>query len=105
MRVMIKHIVAWNFIEGLSNADKHVNAEKIKQELEGLKLLIPGIISMKVVTEPLKTGDFDFILISEFESEEALASYQTHKEHQRISQFGRSILCNRKCIDFQMESE
>ncbi|MEG0153485.1 MAG: Dabb family protein [Cellulosilyticaceae bacterium] len=52
--------------------------------------------------EPLKSGSFDVILLSEFDSVEILEAYQTHAEHLQVSRFVGSVLSNRKCIDYEI---
>ena len=99
---MIKHIVAWNFKQELSQQENYNNAKKVKEELEGLKAKIEEIKTIEVIIEPLKSGSFDVILLSEFDSAEALEVYQIHEEHLRVSRFVGTVLINRKCIDYEI---
>ncbi|WP_152655699.1 Dabb family protein [Oceanobacillus sp. CFH 90083] len=99
---MIKHIVQWNHRENFSEAEKKTNAEKIKNELEGLKGKIDGIISINVIINPLETSDRDIILDSEFETEEALQQYQIHPEHVRVSSMVKECVQDRVCVDYQL---
>ncbi|WP_410495890.1 Dabb family protein [Cellulosilyticum sp. ST5] len=99
---MIKHIVAWNFKEEISQEENCNNAKKVKEELEGLKAKIKEIRTIEVIIEALKSGSFDVILVSEFDSIETLQAYQIHEEHLRVSSFAGSVLRNRKCIDYEI---
>ena len=99
---MIKHIVAWNFKEEISQEENCNNAKKVKEELEGLKAKIKEIRTIEVIIEPLKSGSFDVVLVSEFDSAEALEAYQIHEEYLRVSSFVGSVLRNRKCIDYEI---
>ncbi|GAA0313630.1 MULTISPECIES: Dabb family protein [Oceanobacillus] len=99
---MIKHIVQWNHRENFSEAEKKTNAEKIKNELESLKEKIDGVVSIKVIIDPLATSDRDIILDSEFETEEALQQYQIHPEHVRVSEFVKECVQDRVCVDYQL---
>lgn len=100
---MVRHIVAWNYVDGFTEEENRVNAETIKRELENLKNLIPGIVSIEVFKEPLESSDSDLILDSVFESEEALKAYQVHPEHVRVgTNYVKPSTKNRKCIDFCM---
>lgn len=47
---MIKHIVAWDFRAELSDEEQKLYGEEIKRELENLKDLIDGIVSIQVLT-------------------------------------------------------
>ncbi|MFD1452302.1 MULTISPECIES: Dabb family protein [Oceanobacillus] len=99
---MIKHIVQWNHRDNFSEAEKKVNAEKIKNELESLKDKIDGVASINVIINPLATSDRDIILDSEFETEEALQQYQIHPEHVRVSSFVKECVKDRVCVDYQL---
>lgn len=99
---MVKHIVAWNFKKELSSQENYGNAKRVKEELEGLKSKIKEIITIEVIIDPLRSGSFDVILLSEFDSVETLEAYQVHKEHLRVSRFVGSVLTNRKCIDYEI---
>ena len=94
---VIKHIILWNFQEGKGSEEDKL---KIKNELEGLKDKIPGIIKIEVVTTPIAGSNADIMLNSTFESIEDLNNYQVHEEHFKVAEFVRSITCNRMCMDF-----
>jgi len=101
---MVKHIVAWNWADNLTEEEKEKNARLMKKELENLINLIPGIISIKLYTKPLQSSDSELLLDSEFESEEALNAYQIHPEHVRVANnYVRPMVKNRKCIDIIMD--
>lgn len=101
---MVKHIVAWNWAEHLTEEQKEKSAQNMKRELESLINLIPGIVSIKLYTRPLQSSDSDLLLDSVFESEEALMAYQTHPEHVRVgTEFVKPVVRNRKCIDIVMD--
>lgn len=100
---MVRHIVAWSFVEGLSQEEKLDHAKLIKRELENLNNLIPEIVSINVFDKHLSSSGSDLMLDSVFESEEALNAYQIHPEHVRVATtFVRPVTCNRKCIDYIM---
>ncbi|MHC5250004.1 Dabb family protein [Enterococcus sp. LJL90] len=98
---MIRHIVSWNLKQKFSAAEKRRNAEQLKRNLEGLKAIIPGIISFEVVLDLLPTSNHDVAVYSLFESAEALAAYQIHPEHVRVSNWASSVVKNRVCLDFE----
>ncbi len=100
---MVRHIVGWNFAPGMSEEEKKVNTSLIKTELEKLKTIIPGIISIQVLTCPLDTSESDLMLDSVFENEEALKSYTVHPEHVKVATtYVRPVTMDRKCLDFSM---
>ena len=97
---MLRHIVTWNYKDGLSDIENKENALKVKHELESLISCINGIIEMKVYINELKSSNRDIILNSLFVSEDALSAYQVHPEHRRVSEFIGSVMQNRACIDY-----
>ena len=97
---MIRHIVMFNYKEGFSAQENRENAEQAKQRLLALKDIIPGIVDFKVIIDVLPSGDRDIVLNTLFESEAALAVYQTHPEHVRAAAFVASVMHNRACVDY-----
>lgn len=99
---MVKHLVIWKQDDRFTKEEKISNGQKIKESLEALKDVIPGIISIKVITDLLPTGSDgdDLVLESVFSDEEALNNYQNHPEHVKAAAFVRSVVISRKCIDY-----
>lgn len=101
---MVRHIVAWNFREEFTEEENKKHADEIKRELENLKNVIDGIVSIQVHTEALFSSDADILLDSVFVDEEALKEYQNHPEHVRVgTNIVRPKTCNRKCFDFHFD--
>ncbi len=99
---MVKHIVLWNFVEGLSDAQRAEAGERMKALLEPIKALVPGAIEIFVVKNELASSNRDIALISCFESEAALAAYQSHPAHVEAGKYVRSVTCNRSCMDYYL---
>ncbi len=98
---MVRHIVAWNYADGFTEKQNQENAEIIKRELENLKNLMDGIISIQVLVHPVDTSDADIMLDCVFESDTALKAYTIHPEHVRVgTNYVKPSVKNRKCIDF-----
>jgi hypothetical protein len=101
---MVKHVISWNYGEGFTEDENLKNALIMKKELENLKDLIPGIVSIHLYIKPLKTSDSDLLLDCVFESEEALNAYTIHPEHVRVAMnYVRPVVKNRTCSDFLMD--
>lgn len=94
---MVKHIVIWK----LKDENKKENAAEIKRRLENLVSIVKEIKSLEVGIN-FKTSDaaFDLCLICEFENEDDLNSYQVNENHVKVSKFVRSVITDRKVIDF-----
>ena len=75
---MVKHVILWSLKEEVANKDE-VKAG-IKEGLEGLKGVVPGLIDIQVITGGLSSSNMDLMLDSTLESEEALKGYAEHPE-------------------------
>ena len=96
---MVKHIILWTLKEEFNTPDVK---KGIKDGLEGLLGVVPGLIEIEVKTEPLPSSNADVMLWSVFESEEALKGYSVHPEHVRAADtFVRPYTASRSCMDFE----
>lgn len=98
---MVKHIVLWNFKEGMTEEEKAQAAERMKKELEAIKPLVEGAVEIQVVKNEIASSNRDIALISTFETEEALKTYQVHPAHVEAGKFVRSVTENRACMDYE----
>lgn len=98
---MVNHIVLWNFKEDLTEQERKEAAERIKRELEAVKEQVSGVVSLDVITAPLASSNKEIGLISVFESEAALQSYQVHPTHVAAGGFIKSVTENRTCLDYE----
>ena len=97
---MVRHIVAWNYKEGFSEAENRENAQKIKSELENLPRLMGGIAELTVQIQPLASSGRAITLNSLFLNEDALQAYQVHPEHKRVGAFVSTVTQDRICLDY-----
>ena len=86
---MVKHIVLWNFVENLSEAEREEAGMKMKELLEPIKDLVPGAAEIRVVQNKLPTSNRDIALISTFDTVEALMTYQNHPAHVEAGKYVR----------------
>ncbi len=98
---MIRHIVAWNFNDTFSESENCTNSVKIKEKLEKLKNIIPGIAELQVKIDLLPASTHNIVLLSLFESQAALDNYQKHPEHLKVGAFIKGVCHNRICIDYE----
>ena len=92
---MIRHIVMWKFRPGTEDQQK--------QFLEGLKNLqgvIPQLLKSEVAVN-VGSGGYSAVLISEFESLEALEAYKRDPRHQAVSALCKSIREDRAAVDYE----
>lgn len=99
---MVKHIILWTLKE-MSEEEKIIVKQDIKEGLEGLMGKIPGLLEIKVQTESLASSNADVMLDSSFETAEALNNYAVHPEHVAVADGKvRPFTATRSCIDFEV---
>ena len=92
---MIRHIVMWKFRTG-------TEAEQARF-LEGLRSLqgvIPQLLKSEVAVN-VGRGNYDAVLVSEFESLEALETYRNDPRHKAVSALCKSIREDRVAVDYE----
>ncbi len=100
---MVKHVILWTLKDGHSAEEIVAIKSEIKSGLEGLKGRIPGLIDIKVNTEPLPSSNCDVMLDSEFEDEDALKGYAVHPEHVEVANTKvRPYTASRVCMDYEV---
>ncbi len=97
---MVKHIILWKL------KPEHNTAEVkrgIKEGIEGLVGVVPGLIEASVQIERLDSSNVDVMLYSVLESAEALKGYAIHPEHVKVADtLVRPYTESRACIDFEV---
>ena len=100
---MVKHVILWQLKDELSDSEKAEVKAGIKTGLEALEGKIPGLIGIKVETDPLASSNADVMLDSSFESEEALGGYAVHPEHVAVADGRvRPYTKSRVCMDYEI---
>ncbi|MCI8910631.1 MAG: Dabb family protein [Oscillibacter sp.] len=91
---MIRHIVMWKFRPG---------TEKEQTEfltgLRGLQGVIPELLRSEVAVN-VGQGNYDAVLVSEFESLETLETYKNDPRHKAVSALCKSIREDRVAVDY-----
>ncbi len=98
---MVKHIVMWSFKEEVGAEERKEASVKIKEGLEGLVGVVPGLLKAEVVIDPISSSSHDLALISELDTPESLKAYATNPDHVKVATFVRSVTCNRACMDYE----
>ena len=92
---MIRHIVMWKFRPGTE--------EQQDQFLSGLAAL-QGVIPQLLKSEVRRNegeGNYDAVLLSEFESLETLEQYKVDPRHKAVSALCKSIRTDRAAVDYE----
>ena len=100
---MVKHIILWQLKDEREGERKDEVKKGIKEGLEGLQGVIPGLLDIKVYTDGLPSSNADVMLDSSFENEEALKAYAIHPAHVKVADENvRPFTKTRSCLDFEV---
>lgn len=101
---MVKHIILWTLKEELSGMEKESVKKGIKESLEALQGVVPGLLDIKVIIDGrLDSSNADVMLDCTLESEEALKGYAVHPAHVAAANAKvRPFTAVRSCIDFKI---
>lgn len=98
---MIKHIVMFRLKEKAEGRDREGNVMALKAMLEALPARIEEIKFFEVGLNFSQAAvACDLVLVSEFESKEALVSYQKHPEHLLVADFVGRACESRFVVDY-----
>ena len=98
---MVKHVILWTLKDEFSDVEKLEIKKGIKEDLEGLKGQIPGLIDIKVNINPLASSNADVMLDSSFEDEASLKGYAIHPAHVAVADGKvRPYTASRTCMDY-----
>ena len=100
---MVKHVIIWTLKDEYSADEKKKIAAEIKEGLEGLKGVVPGIVEIKVNIDGLASSNGDLMLDSVFENEDALKGYSVHPAHVAVADGKvRPFAKIRSCFDYEV---
>jgi hypothetical protein len=98
---MIRHIVMFKLREWAEEKDRAANIIELKAKLEALPAQIRDIRFFEVGINVIESSvAYDLVLVSEFESKEALYGYQKHPEHLNVANFVGKTCDNRIVVDY-----
>ena len=101
---MVRHVIVWTLKDEYSGEEKENIKRGIKEGLEGLKGVVPGLLEIRVLTEGLASSNGDLMLDSLFEDGDALKGYAVHPAHVAVANGNvRPYTKTRICFDFNEE--
>jgi len=92
---MIRHIVMWKFRPGTEKEQ-----EQFFAGLRGLQGVVPQLLKSEVAVN-VGPGNYDAVLVSEFESLEDLEAYKNDPRHKAVSALCKSIREDRVAVDYE----
>jgi hypothetical protein len=103
---MVKHVILWVLKDEYSEEEKKDIKQGIKEGLEGLAGQIPGLVDIKVNTNPIASANCDVMLDSTFEDEKSLTRYSAHPLHVAVATGKvRPYTAARTCFDYVVENQ
>ncbi len=101
---MIRHVVLFKFLESADGRSKQENVRLTAEKLLALQGVIPQLLRTEVHigAEGSSATNADLILISDFESFQALSEYLVHPAHVAIGNFMRPLRESRACVDYEI---
>ena len=93
---MIRHIVMWKFRPGTEREQ-----EQFLGGLAALQGVIPELKRSQVVRS-VGEGNYDAVLIADFDSLEAVAAYKADPRHRAVSALCQSIRESRAAVDYEL---
>lgn len=99
---MIRHVVMWRFAENAEGRTREQNMQYIRERLLALKPIIPELRRMEVGFDVSHTDmSYDMLLLTEFDSLEALHTYKVHPEHVKVSEYVARVKTARVVADVE----
>jgi hypothetical protein len=99
---MIRHLVMWN-VKGDNEQEKAIHIEMVRRAFLGLKDRIPGLVHLEIGVDISRVGyACDMVLVTDFESVEALNAYAGHPEHLRVREELGDLRIARHQVDYHL---
>ncbi len=99
---MIRHLVTFK-LAATDEAQRVKDAHELRARLTALASVIPEVISLDVFFDDGRVaGHWDAVLVADYASVEALATYQAHPEHAKVMAFTTAVSEQRAIIDFEV---
>lgn len=92
---MIRHIVMWKFREGTE-----AQQEQFLAALRALEGVVPQLKKCEAAKN-IGEGNYDAVLVSEFESMDDLNAYKIDPRHVAASELCKSIRVDRVAVDYE----
>ena len=90
----------WKFKDENKEENMNTVAERLMALYKSGK--IDGLRKMEIGKDVSHTDmSYDMVLLTEFDSMEALAAYKIHPDHVAISQFVKTVRTARAVVDFE----
>ena len=100
---MIRHVVMWKLKDDAEGRSKAENMEYIREQLYALRPVIKEIKRMEIGFDVSGTDmSMDLLLLTEFDSVEALNVYAKHPAHVQVSNYVCKVILTRVVLDCEI---
>lgn len=97
----LRHVVSWQ-VEGKTPEARTATAARLAAALEDLNGRVPTLIRLEAHANSLQlAGNWDLVLIADFEDEAALEAYLVDPAHQAVAKQLRAVATKRSAVDFE----
>ncbi len=96
---MLNHIVMWKLLDTACGRSKEENIKLLIEGYKKLQQIIPSIADAEM--HRTVGGTADLILITHFKDKEELNAYVNHPEHQKYSEFCKTVRETRSSADYE----
>ena len=94
---MIRHVVMWKF-----KAGTEAQRDEFLTKLKGLYGVIPQIRAQEIGVDVAGGGNYDAVLVCDFDSLKDLEAYKTDPRHVAVSDLCKSIREDRVAVDWEL---
>ena len=103
---MIEHVVMWKFADEAQGKTREENMQIVRDRLLALPAVIPEIKFMQLGRDVSHTEmSYDMILVTRFESLEALHTYKVHPAHQEVAAYVAKVKTARVVLDAEVDAQ
>lgn len=97
----LRHVVSWR-LAAEDAPTKAGHAAAIVSGLRSLVGVVDDIRSLDAGTDIAGGGNWDVVLIADFDDLDAVARYQVHPAHEKVAGYIRSVVAERMAVDFEV---
>lgn len=98
---MIRHIVMWR-VRGDDAGERARHAAEVKRAFESLRGRVPGLRHLEVGLDVSRADHAcDVVLLTDFDSAEALHAYAEHPAHLKVRQALEGLRVTRHQVDYE----
>ena len=103
---MIEHVVMWKFADTAEGKTREENMQIVRERLLALPAVISEIKFMQIGRDVSKTDmSYDMMLVTRFESLEALHTYKVHTAHVEVASYVAKVKTARVVLDCEIDAK